>query len=67
MSETIFTNKNRRRLSVVSDEWRRGRDSNPCEPLSSNGFQDRPVMTTSVPLHIFSTQSIISYKSSVCQ
>lgn len=33
--------------------WRRGRDSNPCEPKDSNGFQDRPVMTASVPLHMY--------------
>ncbi len=32
--------------------WRRGRDSNPCGPQSPNGFQDRPVMTASVPLRI---------------
>ena len=31
--------------------WRRVRDSNPCG-CSPNGFQDRPVMTTSVTLHI---------------
>ena len=30
--------------------WRRGWDSNPRGPQGPNGFQDRPVMTTSVPL-----------------
>ena len=32
--------------------WRRGWDSNPRGPQSPNGFQDRPVMTASVPLQM---------------
>ena len=32
--------------------WRRGWDSNPCA-LWANGFQDRLVMTASIPLHDF--------------
>ena len=31
--------------------WRRGRDSNPCA-FWANGFQDRLVMTTSIPLRM---------------
>ena len=41
-------------LAVITKHphWRRGRDSNPREPLDSNGFQDRLVIASSVPLHI---------------
>ena len=32
-------------------QWRRGWDSNPRDSEESSGFQDRPVLSTSVPLH----------------
>ena len=37
-------------IDLKNPDWRRGWDSNPREAYASNGFQDRPVITTSVPL-----------------
>ena len=34
--------------------WRRVQDSNPRGHRCPNGFQDHPVMTASVTLHVFS-------------
>ena len=45
--------------------WRRGWDSNPCA-FWANGFQDRLVMTTSIPLRVFVPKYIITLKT-VCQ
>ena len=36
------------------DFWRRVQDSNPRGHHCPNGFQDHPVMTASVTLHVFS-------------
>ncbi len=40
--------------AVFTALWRRGWGSNPRENRSSNGFQDRLVMTTSIPLRVYS-------------
>ena len=45
--------------------WRRGWDSNPCA-FWANGFQDRLVMTTSIPLRVFVPKHIITLRV-VCQ
>ena len=41
-------------LYVFTKLWRRGWDSNPCA-FWANGFQDRLVMTASIPLRDFAT------------
>lgn len=47
-------------LAVITKHphWRRGRDSNPREHLNSNGFQDRLVIASSIPLHILVERGI---------
>ena len=49
----IYTNKKRVSKMILFFYWRRGWDSNPCG-FWPNGFQDRLVMTASIPLRICS-------------
>ena len=48
-----YNKKNNTSILLVLFLWRRGWDSNPCG-FWPNGFQDRLVMTASIPLRICS-------------
>ena len=46
--------ENKKSPACGLDFWRRVQDSNPRGHHCPNGFQDHPVMTASVTLHVFS-------------
>ena len=61
----FFKKTNLTNIHLSGFIWRRGWDSNPCA-FWANGFQDRLVMTTSIPLRVFVPKHINTSRH-VCQ